>query len=145
MKEKCMGKTDKRIKPIDAYIGNRVRVRRTLLGLSQDSLAQKIDITFQQIQKYEKGTNRIAAGRLYEISQILEVPIEYFFTGYDSHGDGTVKIENETLPHTKNKSSYDVLESKETIELVRVYYTVKNTDARKDIVEFIKCMAARIN
>ncbi len=71
---------------IDRYIGKRIRIRRSLMGLSQAALGERLNITFQQIQKYEKGKNRVAASRLYEISRILEVPFEYFFIDVEKGG-----------------------------------------------------------
>ena len=70
----------KRPNPIDVHVGSRIRLRRTMLGMSQEKLGESLGITFQQIQKYEKGTNRVSCSRLYEISQILDVPITYFFS-----------------------------------------------------------------
>lgn len=67
--------------PIDIYVGNRIRLRRTLLGLSQEKLAEMLGITFQQVQKYEKGMNRIGASRLWDMSNVLDVPVSFFFSG----------------------------------------------------------------
>ncbi len=71
----------KKANPIDAQVGNRVRIRRMLIGMSQERLGDTLGLTFQQIQKYEKGINRIGAGRLFEIARILGVPIDYFYDG----------------------------------------------------------------
>lgn len=68
---------------VDSYVGIRMRIRRVVKGISQEQLAEMLDISFQQLQKYEKGINRISAGRLYEIAQILEVPVGYFYEGFD--------------------------------------------------------------
>src|ERR1700761_1508646 len=71
----------KQANPIDAQVGNRVRIRRMLIGMSQERLGDLLGLTFQQVQKYEKGVNRIGAGRLYEVSRILGVPIDFFYDG----------------------------------------------------------------
>src|SRR4051794_36261191 len=65
--------------PIDVHVGNRIRLRRTLLGMSQERLAEQIGLTFQQVQKYERGTNRVSSSRLFDLSRVLDVPIRYFF------------------------------------------------------------------
>jgi len=77
-----------RANPIDAHVGNRLRQRRALLGLSQDKLARSLGLTFQQIQKYERGANRISAGRLYQLATALEVPVGYFYAGIERAGAG---------------------------------------------------------
>src|ERR1700761_6201472 len=75
----------KQASPIDVQVGNRVRLRRMLIGMSQEKLGEMLGLTFQQIQKYEKGVNRIGAGRLFEVSRILDVPIDYFYEGAPEH------------------------------------------------------------
>lgn len=74
----------KKSNPVDAHVGSRVRLRRMLVGLSQEKLGERMGLTFQQIQKYEKGVNRIGASRLFQLSQILEVPVQFFFEGAPS-------------------------------------------------------------
>src|ERR1700677_4898264 len=76
----------KQANPIDAQVGNRVRIKRMLIGMSQEKLGDMLGLTFQQVQKYEKGVNRIGAGRLYEISRILGVPIDFFYEGVAPEG-----------------------------------------------------------
>src|ERR1700759_2384154 len=78
----------KQANPIDVQVGNRVRIRRMLIGMSQEKLGDLLGLTFQQVQKYEKGVNRIGAGRLYEISRILGVPIDFFYDGVGSGSEG---------------------------------------------------------
>ena len=74
--------------PIDIHVGKRVRLRRTLLGISQEKLGKAINLTFQQVQKYERGTNRIGSSRLYQLSQVLDIPVSYFFDGLPSEFSG---------------------------------------------------------
>ncbi len=73
---------------VDVHVGTRIRLRRTLLGMSQEKLGEAVDLTFQQIQKYEKGTNRVSASRLYQFVQVLDVPVSFFFDGLDARGNG---------------------------------------------------------
>ena len=88
--EKAMldGKTTVRATDVDRYVGMRIRERRVMLGLSQQQMADMIGVTYQQAHKYERGINRISAGRLYEIAQVLSVPVSFFFDGVDGAGDG---------------------------------------------------------
>lgn len=140
-KRKTKGSADS----VDVHVGQRLRVRRSLLGLSQEKLADALGITFQQVQKYEKGTNRVSASRLYKLSNILEVPVSYFFSKLpddmetDSRGSfGMADNEQEEF-----EASQDIMAEKETIELVKTYYSIKDPEMRKDIIRFIKSMICR--
>lgn len=139
-KKKTKGKPD----PVDVHVGHRLRVRRSLLGLSQEKLADAIGLTFQQIQKYERGMNRITAGRLYQFSKILEVPITYFFekVGSDISNQNwqSALSDNEQ----ENLVDSDVMNNKETLELIRAYYAIDNPKARKDVYRFIKSMSEHL-
>lgn len=97
--------------PIDIYVGLRVRLQRTLLGMSQSKLAEDLGLTFQQVQKYERGANRIGSSKLYKISKILGVSVEFFFDGFE-----------ESASNEKNSEVTQQLNSRETLELVRAYY-----------------------
>ncbi|MEJ2122424.1 MAG: helix-turn-helix transcriptional regulator [Alphaproteobacteria bacterium] len=115
--------------PIDVHVGNRVRQRRSLLGLSQNQLAETLGITFQQIQKNERGTNRIASSRLFQLSCILDVPVSYFFQempltlSTDPHGDASVS----ELP----RGDRDNLFKRKTLQLVRAYFGIKDEQVRR--------------
>lgn len=141
-----MSKAKKKGTPneMDVHVGQRLRVRRSLLGLSQEKLADAIGLTFQQIQKYERGTNRVSAGRLFELSKVLDVPVGYFF---DQFGQINPKSQTHGMSDNQQEGfeSEDVLERKETLDLIRVYYSVEDHEARKDIMKFIKSMADRIS
>ena len=129
---------------MDVHVGQRLRVRRALLGLSQEKLAESIGLTFQQIQKYERGTNRVSAGRLFELSKVLDVPVSYFFEQYGQDGSNNLAqgmADNDQAGFEHE----DIMSRKETLDLVRTYYSVKDEAARKDIMKFIKSMADRIN
>src|SRR6476659_6183243 len=83
----------KQANPIDAQVGNRVRLRRMLIGMSQERLGELLGLTFQQVQKYEKGVNRIGAGRLFEVSRILGVPVDFFYEGVNDAGQGANEVD----------------------------------------------------
>jgi transcriptional regulator with XRE-family HTH domain len=131
--------------PVDVHVGQRLRVRRSLLGLSQEKLAESIGLTFQQIQKYERGMNRISAGRLYQFSKILDVPVTYF---YDQLGAVAKTYSSSFYGLADNDQDEfvtgDLMQNKETLDLVRAYYTIDNPEMRKDILKFVKSMANRI-
>ena len=129
--------------PIDVHVGNRVRQRRTLLGISQSTLGKAVGLTFQQVQKYERGGNRLAASRLYEFATILDVPVEYFFEGL-SAGDRSSPTRNKgreidyvgPVGWTK-----DVLSKRETLYLVRAYFKIRDPSLRSAIASMIKSLA----
>ena len=131
---------------IDIHVGQRLRVRRSLMGLSQEKLAESTGVTFQQIQKYERGTNRISAGRLYELSNILDVPVTYFFeqiSGGSSHSvmPGMSDNAQDSFSHDRE----DVMSTRETLELVKTYYAIKDPEFRKDVMKFVKSMAEKLS
>lgn len=118
--------------PVDVYVGSRVRLRRTVLGMSQEKLADQLGITFQQVQKYENGSNRIGSSRLFAISNILNVPVEYLFDGYQSEGSSV----------SEEISEFDrQMSKKESIELVKYYYSITDEKVRKKVLDLIKTMA----
>jgi len=124
--------------PIDIHVGSRVRMRRTLLGMSQEKLGNALSLTFQQIQKYERGANRIGSSRLYKLSHILDVPVGYFFE----------EMQKETVQRAKGLSDsnsatfeQDQLAKRETLELVRAYYKVTDPKVRKRLFELVKAVA----
>lgn len=125
-----------RASSIDEHVGARLRQRRTLLGFSQEKLAEAVGITFQQIQKYENGANRVSAGRLYEFSKVLQIPVSFFFDSME---------ENTSFGMAENKqdgfeSQEDLIQKKETIDLIRTYYQIRNEEQRKDLLKMIKTM-----
>ncbi len=123
--------------PIDVHVGARLRARRTLLGLSQTVVADSIGLTFQQLQKYEKGANRISGSSLYDLSRILDVDIDYFF---DEMDQATQKASPAQISHRKAKaspekptSSQNPLHKRETLELVRAYYKIRDPKIRSHV------------
>ena len=135
--------------PIDIYVGARIKQRRIALGLSQEELAKKLNLAFQQIQKYEHGTNRIAASRLFEISQVLKISISNLFS--DVGKDGTVVADGEADEATHDSvgsintiafKEGSVLSRSETLRLITNYYRISPATDRAIIYDFIKNMAA---
>jgi len=117
--------------PVDVHVGGRLRLRRTLLGLSQEKLGDAIGLTFQQVQKYERGANRIGASRLHQLSQVLEVPVAFFFEGLtDPSGRGEAECSEDDDPLLK----------RETLELVRAYYRIADPQVRRRIFELTKTL-----
>ena len=110
---------------VDMHVGKRLRLRRTLLGLSQEQLGTELNITFQQVQKYERAANRISASRLWDIAKSLEVPISYFFEGLDADS-----IEEAGMD-ADSSARGDLLADKEALELVRSYYAIPENQRRR--------------
>lgn len=120
---------------IDYHVGKRLRRRRRLLGLTQQSLAEQVGIRFQQIQKYECGANRVSAARLFELSEALSVPVQYFYEGLSERDAPSFKD-----PHPEILAP-DVLSKKETMDLVRAYYSM-GEEPRKHLLDLAKSLEA---
>ena len=127
--------------PVDVYVGRRLRLKRTFLGLSQESVGKQIGVTFQQIQKYERGINRMGASRLYDFAKALGVQVAYFFEGF---GDYVADDNVATGAAEPNAAGYEheTINNRETLEVMRAYYRIKNPAVRKRIIDLIKAMAA---
>ena len=127
---------------IDAHVGSRVRMRRTLLGLSQEKLGEALGLTFQQVQKYERGANRIGASRLYQISRVLDVPVSFF---YDEMPAEITEAPAGTMPpglaEPSEQFEHDPLAKRETLELVRAYYKIGDARVRRRIFDLVKAVA----
>ncbi len=131
-----------RANSIDENVGIQLRQRRALLGLSQEKLAEQVGITFQQIQKYENGANRISASRLFEFSKVLDIPVSFFFenSGHNQNtAQGFAEGEQSTF-----EGPDDVMRRKETLELIRVYYSIENPKLRKDLFKLVRSMAENL-
>ena len=111
--------------PIDVIVGRRIRERRLLLDMNQQELARKLWLTFQQVQKYESGANRVSASRLWEIAAVLNMPIAYFF------------------PQEREQNETDVSDRTESIELVRLFYTIADPKIRRQLLDMVRVSAAR--
>ncbi|MFO0989926.1 MAG: helix-turn-helix transcriptional regulator [Alphaproteobacteria bacterium] len=131
-----------RPRPVDAHVGARVRLRRTMLGMSQEKLAQALGLTFQQVQKYERGTNRVGSSRLYELSKILDVPIQFFFDEMPAEIAATARGGNGGSGFSEAAADYepDTLAKRETLELVRAYYRIKSPRVRKKVFDLAKTL-----
>ncbi|MBB3976277.1 transcriptional regulator with XRE-family HTH domain [Rhizobium azooxidifex] len=134
-----MMENKKKPNPIDIHVGSRIRLRRTMLGMSQEKLGENLGITFQQIQKYEKGTNRVGASRLQNISSILNVPVSFFFE--DAPGDNTG---NQPGMAEASSSNYvvDFLSSSEGLQLNRSFVKISDPKVRRKLVDLVKALAA---
>lgn len=125
--------------PIDVHVGARVRLRRTLLGMSQEKLGEALGLTFQQVQKYERGVNRIGASRLFDLSRVLDVPISFFFDDMpDALGGGRGLMRGGDLPAELGED--DTLHRRETLELVRAYYRITDPAVRRRVFDLIKSL-----
>ena len=128
--------------PIDVHVGSRVRLRRTLLGMSQEKLGEAIGLTFQHVQKYERGANRIGASRLYDLSRVLDVPVSFFFddmkpeTAESGRQEASGRIEP-TIAHYEP----DPTMRRETLELVRAYYRIPDAQIRRRLFDLTKAIA----
>jgi len=131
--------------PIDVHVGNRVRVRRTLLGMSQERLGQALGLTFQQVQKYERGANRIGSSRLFEISKILDVPVPFFFDDMTPETAAATSLDDPSkeVAEAQVELARDPLIKRETLELVRAYYRIADAQTRKRLFELIKALSPR--
>jgi len=125
-------------KPVDVHVGGRIRLRRTLLGLSQEKLGNAVGLTFQQIQKYERGANRVGASRLYEFSQVLEVPVSFF---YDDMASEVKSSRSGLSDGDREPFDQEHFSRRETLELVRAYYSISDPAVRKRIYELTKSVA----
>lgn len=128
--------------PIDVHVGSRVRLRRMLIGMSQEKLGELLGLTFQQVQKYEKGTNRIGASRLYQIAQFLGVPVQFFFEDLSEEVAGE-KPEGSPALRERDAAPYvmEFVSSAEGLELNRSYSRISDPRVRKRILELVRCLA----
>ena len=148
----CRGRTPTgQPNPIDIHVGNRIRLRRTLLGLSQEKLASLLGLTFQQVQKYEKGMNRVGASRLWDISKVLETPISFFYEDMDktvaNQSPRTFSLPEEKklfLAEENAEFSSDPMLRQETIELVKAYYKIPNRKAAKHLFDLIVALSKTV-
>jgi len=127
--------------PVDKYVGSRVRMRRIMLGMSQEKLGEALGLTFQQIQKYEKGTNRVGASRIQQISEILQVPVSFLFEGGPSgSAEGGGFAEGSSLSYVS-----DFLATSEGLALTRAFTRIADPKLRRSIVDLVEQISAREN
>lgn len=127
--------------PVDVHVGSRVRLRRTLLGMSQEKLGEAIGLTFQQVQKYERGANRIGSSRLFELSRILDVPVSFFFDDMPGGVAASSYVGGIAEGATDEYEAGDPMSKRETLELVRAYYKINEAGVRKRLFELAKALA----
>ncbi len=135
---------ENRASPVDVHVGARIRLRRTMMGMSQERLGDALGLTFQQVQKYERGANRVGASRLFDLSRILDVPIGFF---YDNMPEATVGVAQPTARpvygFAESQEAFgadDTATKRETLELVRAYYRITDPNVRKRMLDLIKSM-----
>lgn len=142
---------ESRSSPIDAHVGSRIRLRRTLLGMSQERLGEALGLTFQQVQKYERGVNRVGASRLFDLSPVLDVPISFFFDDMPeplaaSYGGQPAALgARRSFGFADGQESFggaadEAMNRRETLELVRAYYRITDPAVRKRVFELIKSL-----
>lgn len=122
--------------PVDIHVGKQVKKRRNALSMSQEKLGKALGLTFQQVQKYERGVNRIGSSRLYQLSQILDVEITYFFEGYDeAAGDDFMMVAEDGAAF-----EHDGTQSPETMELLRAYYRITDVSVRRKVLDLMRAI-----
>ncbi len=130
--------------PVDVHVGQRLRLRRALMGLSQERLAELVGVTFQQIQKYERGANRIGSSRLYELARVLAVPIDYFFEGLEEArqpGPGLAEPAAGFRHETAARPEPRIIDRRETLELVRAFNRIPDPLVRRRLFDLAKALA----
>ena len=144
---------ESRASPVDGHVGVRIRLRRTLMGMSQERLGEALGLTFQQVQKYERGVNRVGASRLFDLSRVLDVPISFFFDDMPApmadaaaatSGIGSRRMFGfaDAQDSLGGGLADELLNRRETLELVRAYYKVTDAGVRKRVLDLIKSMAS---
>jgi transcriptional regulator with XRE-family HTH domain len=135
-------KGSRRPNPIDAHVCNRVRLQRMLLGISQEKLGERLGLTFQQIQKYEKGINRIGASRLFDLAHVLGVPVQFF---YDDAPVGDLRVAANSSPGLAEPAAdsyiFEFLNSREGLELNKAFVRIRDARARRAILELVRTLA----
>ncbi len=122
--------------PVDTHVGERIRSQRKALHLSQEKLGNELGVTFQQVQKYERGANRVGASRLWRLSKVMDVPVSFFFEGLDGVVHSHSVAEDEQPPIV-----YDFIKSPEGLELAKTVARIKNPAIRKQILDLAKSLA----
>ena len=122
--------------PVDVHVGARIRLRRQVLKMSQERLGEQLGVTFQQVQKYERGANRVGASRLWRLSQVLDVPVSYFFEGLTAEIEAGEFAENDQMPIV-----YDFINSSDGVALAKAVSQIKNKAVRRQILELARSLA----
>ena len=144
---------DRKPHAVDLHVGRRLRMRRALVGVSQEKLAEAVGITFQQVQKYERGQSRVSAGRLYQFGLVLGVAPSYFFEDYDSKDIKPISSAKKAAAprlslsdnDQENFISEDQLYSRDTMELVRLFHSIQDEKKRKEMLRIFRSMIESLN
>ncbi len=126
---------------VDAHVGKRLRLRRTLMGLSQEAVARAVGITFQQVQKYEKGSNAMNAGRLYEFARFMNVPVAYFFEGLDSFSAQSAKGASGFSEAASDKFDHKTVSDRESLEIMKAFKRINEQVIRKRLADLVRAVA----
>ncbi len=127
--------------PVDLHVGSRVRLRRTLLGMSQEKLATALGLTFQQVQKYERAANRIGSSRLWEISQILGVPVSYFFEDLKKEAVFSGSVIGGMAEQNQAEFNPETVSNRESLELLKAYNSIGDTKVRRRILDLVRSVS----
>lgn len=122
--------------PIDIHVGSRIRLRRQLMKMSQEKLGDELGVTFQQVQKYERGANRVGASRLYRLSRVLEVPVQFFFEGLSDQAPVKAMADNDQTPVV-----YDFIQSSDGVSLAESFSRIKDAKVRRRVLELVRTLA----
>lgn len=128
----------RRPNPVDLHVGGRVRMRRKLLGVSQEQLADSLGLTFQQVQKYERGANRVSASKLYEIAKTLQVPVAFFFDGLADPMEGS---DGDEVGQKAERIVQEFLTTPEGLELAEVFPKIGRGRVRRQVLDLVRAMA----
>jgi transcriptional regulator with XRE-family HTH domain len=129
---------------VDSYVGQRLRIRRNMLGITQGDLGDKIGLTFQQIQKYERGANRISASRLFEISRALDVPITFFFESLDFQDVSSPLAYHLHEDDEVYGEELDPLKRRDSLEFLQAFYAIQDEDVRSKIFDLVKTLQSAV-
>jgi transcriptional regulator with XRE-family HTH domain len=128
---------DRAPNPVDLHVGARIRMRRKILGVSQERLADDLGLTFQQVQKYERGANRVSASKLYEIARSLQAPIAYFFDGLAD----PLSTAEDLSPAGDDRYVHDFLMTSEGLELATIFPKIRRGRVRRKVLDLVRAMA----
>jgi transcriptional regulator with XRE-family HTH domain len=129
------------VNPVDVHVGKRLRFGRTMQGMSQESIGESIGVTFQQIQKYERGINCIRASKLFELAKVLKVPVTFFFEGME-HSDGKYSIPGAADSGGQGGGlDMDLMSSRDSVELMRAFHKITDQHLRNKILELVRAMS----
>ena len=138
---------ESRPSPVDVHVGGRIRLRRTLMGMSQERLGDALGLTFQQVQKYERGVNRVGASRLFDLSRVLDVPISFFYDNMPeplgTGGGSNAQAPRAVTGFAEQQAGFgsdETQNTRETLELVRAYYRITDPSVRKRVFDLMKSM-----